>query len=255
MKHLSKQQTVQEDQYIFPYHYISLYLERYRRLLHLHYLLKLSHLHSIITSLDINTILDVGCGDGRLCYELRNTHIKYTGLDFSERAIDFAKSFNKHAEFHTNTIENYIGFRQFDCITLIDVIEHVPPVDVKHLIDSVQQVLKPGGWLIITVPSINLPLSAKHYQHFTASDLSNLIPLGLHVVEKYGLEKAGKTYNRQRTMMKFLDFLWPLKNKCALIEKGIRHFESWCSDTHLCQAEEGTTLLFKCQKNKEDITG
>jgi len=53
----------------------------------------------------------------------------------------------------------------FRCGNALDVIEHIPPDELPKIIEKVAKLLKPGGTFIVSVPSENIPVSDKHYQH------------------------------------------------------------------------------------------
>jgi 2-polyprenyl-3-methyl-5-hydroxy-6-metoxy-1,4-benzoquinol methylase len=42
---------------------------------------------------------------------------------------------------------------QFDCVTIIEVIEHLSPAEIHELLGQVARVLVPGGTLVITTPN------------------------------------------------------------------------------------------------------
>jgi 2-polyprenyl-3-methyl-5-hydroxy-6-metoxy-1,4-benzoquinol methylase len=42
---------------------------------------------------------------------------------------------------------------RFDCVTLIEVIEHLTPDEIRELFDHVARVLNPGGKLVLTTPN------------------------------------------------------------------------------------------------------
>ena len=111
---------LQASQYSFPYHYLPQshdagYLDMIgsRRLdWALEYLMILDSACDAIGALKGKTVLDVGCGDGRLCDRLRQKfglEIKYLGVDLVERAIDFARAFNPGEEFRCCDISEIEG--------------------------------------------------------------------------------------------------------------------------------------------------
>ncbi len=85
-------QVEQENEYFRPVHWLM------RRALKERY----SNLSKILASLigknvKSGSILDVGCGDGKGIndiYRLLGEGYSYTGIDYSERAMLFAKAFN-----------------------------------------------------------------------------------------------------------------------------------------------------------------
>src|SRR5512133_2544198 len=96
---LSAEQQAQEDQYVFPYHYLDL-VDDYRRLItNVPDLCVRELLVSLLVPFQGQTILDAGCGDGRFCYEMRLKNARIVGCDYSEAALRFAKAFSPQVEF------------------------------------------------------------------------------------------------------------------------------------------------------------
>jgi 2-polyprenyl-3-methyl-5-hydroxy-6-metoxy-1,4-benzoquinol methylase len=65
---------------------------------------------------------------------------------------------------------------QFDVILITEVLEHIP--DDKKAAQEILRVLKPGGFLLLTVPHLErVPLEAgisEHYRHYKKKDLIHL---------------------------------------------------------------------------------
>jgi SAM-dependent methyltransferase len=112
--------------------------------------------------------LDVGCGDGKLIYELAKTAAgqRLVGTDLSERAVALARAFNlgNGAEFSCERLSELSD--EFDVITLVETLEHVPDAEIKPLAAELSRLLAPDGILVISVPTTVLPVSRKHYRHY-----------------------------------------------------------------------------------------
>lgn len=162
---------IQDHQYEFPYHYIPQYLnETFSRSRELswggEYLAYLKFICEKIIKNHAKTVLDVGCGDGRLCNILNsyNTFEKIKGVDLSERAIDWAKLFNPSLEFEVKDVT--MEQSKWDAIVVVEVIEYIPDDKIDVFFRSIYQVLKNDGKIYLTVPSKNIPLNKKHYRHY-----------------------------------------------------------------------------------------
>nr|WP_207745930.1 class I SAM-dependent methyltransferase [Clostridium sp. D53t1_180928_C8] len=68
-------------------------------------------------SLDISSILDVGCGTGILVNELKNMNFDVSGIDISKDMIDIAKEITKGIEFFVSDMKNFKLNKEFDMIT------------------------------------------------------------------------------------------------------------------------------------------
>ncbi|MBC2601189.1 class I SAM-dependent methyltransferase [Puniceicoccus vermicola] len=188
----SKEQNIQEKQYKFPYHYIPVISKNsFQQHLHwswgMRYLGGLRIVQKELESLDYSSLVDIGCGDGRFVNMLSggSQTRRYLGIDYSERAIGLAKALStSNAEFISKDILSEESFDEFDVATMIEVAEHIDPLDLPRFFDAVSKMIKPNGYLILTVPHKNKILNEKHYQHFDSDSLSNLLEKKFHV-EKF----------------------------------------------------------------------
>src|SRR3989344_5211972 len=114
LKLTTKQQN-QEEGYIFPYHYLNLFSDEYRYIWDNEYLSYLEIVSGYIKKKNPKTLLDAGCGDGRLLFELKNTKIELTGIDFSSQAINFAKIYNPKAVFFVQDLARVTLMKKYDC--------------------------------------------------------------------------------------------------------------------------------------------
>jgi SAM-dependent methyltransferase len=181
---LSKQKQLQENQYYYPYHYLP--FRDHNGFSQTQYLgwgyEYLSYIDYIIEKLAekrFNSLLDVGCGDGRFLFELsrKSSCQNLTGIDYSKKAITFAKAFNPTINFICAdlTNENIPIDRKYDIVTCIETLEHIHPDDLNRFIQNLHFCTIKGGLLLLTVPSLNRPLHDKHYQHFTIENLTELL--------------------------------------------------------------------------------
>lgn len=166
---VSERLELQDQQYAFPYHYIPYfdddgYAFRYRSLNRgLEYLCYVKHVVEAVVVLDPDSLLDVGCGDGRVIGELPGIK-RRVGVDRSERAIRFAAAFHRDIEFHVGTAEDLSG--EFDVVIAVEVLEHVPDEDVSSFLRALHDRTRSGGHVILTVPSTNKPPIEKHFRHY-----------------------------------------------------------------------------------------
>lgn len=102
------------------------------------------------------TVLDVGCGNGHLLYQLRNNYEKLVGLEYSFHRLEQATinlSGSSFQSIHGSAEDmSLIDSNSIDCIVSADTIEHIP--DVYTATNEMFRVLKPGGKIIINTPNI-----------------------------------------------------------------------------------------------------
>ena len=160
---------LQDDEYVFPYHHIAHFAKdgsatRHRLLRWgLEYLVYLRRCAEIVTAASPSSVLDVGCGDGRFLTLLPRT-LERHGVDLSERAIRFAQAFAPDVTFECRDAAE-LG-RTFDVVTAIEVLEHVPDEHVPGFLRALAARTRPGGTVVVCVPTVVLPVAKKHYRHY-----------------------------------------------------------------------------------------
>ncbi len=192
-----KEQSVQERQYHFPYHHVPKYRSGFSTAFFVRYGLKyaasLEWIIKQIAAQPFRSLCDVGCGDGRLVAELTQDFPdrEIIGIDYSERSINLARGMAPEANFEqTNILEEEVG-RQFDIVTLVEVFEHIPVADCEDFVHALAKLSPKGGYLLVTVPHENLPLSEKHFQHFTVDKLRSYFEPYYDLEKTQFLEKSG----------------------------------------------------------------
>jgi len=160
----------QENQYIFPYHHIP-YLDSENNVVNhrslgwgFKYFTYLLRIRELVEEINPDSILDVGCGEGRFLGLLGN-RIRKVGVDLSLRPIKFAQAFHPDIEFHCADADQLK--EEFDVVTAIEVLEHVPDEQVTNFLKILEKRIKESGKIIISVPTTVLPVSEKHYRHYT----------------------------------------------------------------------------------------
>jgi len=174
---------LQEARYTFPYHYIPTWDgRRFSQTVALKWgYVYMSYLHFVLQQIRataFDALLDVGCGDGRFLKELRALfpQKRLVGLDISQRAITFARLMVPEVEWMTGDVRRPGALQgAFDALTLIETLEHIPPDDMKGFVDGLAACLRPGGRLFLTVPSCNVAVDRKHYQHFDLKSLTAVL--------------------------------------------------------------------------------
>lgn len=170
---LSPQQQRQEDGYSFPYHYVPRW-EDGRFTQHFHWWWGYRYLGGIqvvlaeLAKIGVQSLVDIGCGDGRFLREAARFFpgAELLGIDYSQRAISIAQAFNPGLSYEVMDIIATPPPRRFAIATLIEVLEHIPPTQIQDFVAAVAGLIEDNGYLVMTVPHSNKPVEAKHYQHF-----------------------------------------------------------------------------------------
>ncbi len=216
MLKLTKKQATQEEEYIFPYHYLDLILNENREIKEIERMSLISKIKGLVKKFNPKKILDAGCGDGRLCYELKK-YFDITGMDYSERAIRFAKAFNPEVDFFVRDLDSVNSEleNKIDFILLIETLEHIKPEKIRDVLKNMSRYLKEGGKILITVPSTNIKLGDKHYQHFTPELLKEVLNDFFIVNETRGHLKKSPFFKPYK---KLCEILYPLQSRIKLVK-------------------------------------
>ena len=247
MADLTSKQLAQEQDYSFPYHYLDIVSDE-DRLMSIEYLSYIKKVKSLLKT--GKKILDIGCGDGRFCYEVgQNDDINISGLDYSERAIRFAKAFSPNLDFYCQDICNLNLPYKYDIAVLIETIEHFDPEKLPEILNNIAGILVDNGEVIITVPSTLLEISPKHYQHFTVESLTETLSEKFDVVSVTGYSLTGskrKIFNIYRGLARVLyPFRFRLKLYNKLVSYLFYYYENNLAvgDPHHCYG-----LIAHCKK-------
>jgi len=94
-------------------------------------------------------VLDVGCGTGLMLRRLKRWDP--AGLDFSALSMHFCHKRGVHRLMRGDVVKLPIASNSIDLILALDLIEHIERDDL--MIREFHRVLRPGGYLMATVPA------------------------------------------------------------------------------------------------------
>ena len=171
-----------------------------------------------------DTVLDIGCGNGHLLYQLRHKFTRLMGLEYSAHRLEQAKINLSDLAFTPvlGSAEDMssITTGSIDCIVSADVIEHIP--DVYKACAEMFRVLRPGGIAVINTPNIafvkkrlllllgRFPSTSQpneglgseilfdggHLHYFTFRSLTLLLErAGFAIVRRTGFGKFGRVHD------------------------------------------------------------
>ena len=207
----------QADEYIFPYHYIpsEFAFPKFARA----WSFSASYIAAIrlfsewlqeisLKNSNSHKHLDVGCGDGGFVNAINGTckfpNVDFYGIDYDEKAIFWANAFNQDAIFECADLSS-LESNSFDSASLIEVIEHIPPVDLPNFIADTAAILKADGQLLVTVPSTEELVGDKHYQHFNFDKIQQIFKNDFEIISCFGFQR--KTF-LSRVIRKLLVSKW-----------------------------------------------
>lgn len=135
-----------------------------------------------------SNILEIGCGVGHNLYALKELgYTNISGTDYSSECIEVCTQQGFDGLLVDDQSEKKFyqsKKKQYDCIILYDLVEHLEPSDARMLLEAVGSMLRPNGSIIISLPNADHPFSntllfadITHKFIYNANSLSQLLRL------------------------------------------------------------------------------
>ncbi len=112
-------------------------------------------MHPIRWVPNAGSLLDVGCNTGELLRYCRSVHpnLELAGIEVNADAVAAAMRHLPEAEIHLGSARELpFDSGRFNCVTCIEVLEHVPAHDRAPALAEMRRVLRAGGRLVLRVP-------------------------------------------------------------------------------------------------------
>lgn len=111
-------------------------------------------------------VLDIGCGTGKYLSFLKKLGFRVSGIDSSETSIQMTNELleNDVDAKLANMFDYEIEPNKFDLIISVATIHHGLKKDVNRLINLIDKSLISGGWIFITIPSLESRLKWNTFQ-------------------------------------------------------------------------------------------
>lgn len=98
------------------------------------------------------TLLDVGCGSGRLAHALRNEErISYFGVDVVPDLLDYAREMSARPDWRFETVTSLqlpCPDAWADVVVFMSVLTHLKPSECRAYLAEAARVAKPGGVIV-----------------------------------------------------------------------------------------------------------
>ena len=237
-----KKFAIQVRRYEFPYHYLPRFDTPGAIAIHrslrwgLDYLTYMTFVSRLIADrLRPESLIDIGCGDGRLVNMLQGKVSRMAGVDLAEEAVRFARAFNPDVEFWCCDISEVPG--RYEAATLIEVLEHVADGDCRRFVEQVAMKIAAHGSLIVSVPTTNLAVSRKHYRHYTLAVLREQLAPFFTLEEHWDVSSLGMTFRLLNTL---------LQNRLMIILPGKWRRAVWTFHrryTYMADSSSGAHLI------------
>ncbi len=95
-------------------------------------------------------VLDIGCADGAMFEQLKGCYRYGYGVEPTLGGEVETESYHLFPGVFPDAMPSDV---QVDLVTLLAVLEHLPPAEQISLAESCHAALKPGGRVLVTVPS------------------------------------------------------------------------------------------------------
>jgi 2-polyprenyl-3-methyl-5-hydroxy-6-metoxy-1,4-benzoquinol methylase len=128
-------------------------------------------------------LLDIGCGIGTFLSIARSSGWEVEGVEPNAYAADYVRDVLKIPVQKATFPETKLPFASYDIITMWNVLEHLP--EPIQSIQSIHRLLKPGGWLILSLPNVESLEARYAHKYWVGWDL----PRHLYLFPKENLQK------------------------------------------------------------------
>lgn len=176
-------------------------------------------------------VLDVGCGRGQFGSQI-SSKANFTGLEFNDEAIKKANLAGLNVikqSIEEHSVENE---GKYDVVTSFQVLEHIG--NSKDFISASLQAVKPGGLLVVSVPSydslvsvqlnntLNLPPHHMSWWSDTAlSNLAGLFDMELVTIHHEDLDNAHKQWYSFLLIAEALKKVFGFKSDKKVIDRSL----------------------------------
>lgn len=129
-------------------------------------------------------VIDVGCGTGATVFGLQKAGFDAYGIDYDEKTVATIKSLFPELNIQVADIRKIpFGEAYFNGVWSLGVIEHFYDGYAPIILES-KRVLRPGGYLFLTVPSISpvkkLKMWLGHYEEMRETDIEKFFQFAFH---------------------------------------------------------------------------
>lgn len=183
-------------------------------------------------------ILDYGCGNGTLIDYLSkdNPTNEIYGLDFSTDSVEESirkNGVNQNVKkiIHFSELKENFSDNLFDVILLIETIEHLRTDLLINTLNIIHNLLKPGGYIVVTTPfdedlkanSIYCPFCdaahhhMQHVQSFNIERLTNVLKENKLMPKE--VSNTDFLYYQDKAAYYKIHTKWWLKNKLGISKK------------------------------------
>jgi SAM-dependent methyltransferase len=123
----------------------------------------------------LDSVLDFGCGCGRVLRHWAGVGPRVHGCDYNPRLVEWCRRNLPFAHVETNSLAPPLPFpdEAFDLVYALSVFTHLPEALQESWMRELRRVLRPGGYLVLSVHGTRYAgeLSAEERARFERGDL------------------------------------------------------------------------------------
>lgn len=188
-----------------------------------------NHYKSIVGSFEKLSCIECGCGGGYESALMAKEGAKVTILDYSEKALEYAKMVSSRVgvlekiRFINEDFFNLIPHSKYDLAWNCGVIEHYQDDEITKIIKKMASFVKKDGIVIITVPNLFSPQSIYWMLKEGKGSEKYLSHKKLKILmEKAGLKNVQlKTFNYW--LPSFLPYSWAVKTSQYRVLSNLKY--------------------------------
>lgn len=139
----------------------------------------------VLSRLRFESVLDVGCGFGRIGALIldRWPTVAYTGLDLSAAQLTAARSRLPKAELIQSTISSFDpGDRRWDLVLAVEVLMHQRPRDLEAVIGKLRMLARRDVVTLDWTEAIQRPIGSHNFRHDYAALGRPIATVGLQSI-------------------------------------------------------------------------
>jgi trans-aconitate methyltransferase len=140
-------------------------------------------LFRLLDTLEFSSVLEVGCGFGRVGYAIKRhyPHVTYTGIDVSPDLIEAARKRLPDSELIVADLEAwYAGDRKWDLVISVSVLGHIRPKYIEWVVSQLRRAAR-NDVVAIDWDEVGASPSFQYghdYGHIYGDALRSLTPYG-----------------------------------------------------------------------------
>ncbi|MGC9397669.1 MAG: class I SAM-dependent methyltransferase [Anaerolineae bacterium] len=106
-------------------------------------------------------VLDVGCGRGEILLHIHRLGARIHGIDYASAAVNISRRVVESevrdgiGVYQANARQLPFVQARFDRVLMLDIVEHLYPLELHEALSEAYRVLKPGGRIVVhTAPNV-----------------------------------------------------------------------------------------------------